>query len=147
MTKVVRRKNYVSGFGEKDPDAQAFLRSDPSPWNADGHSTVGFNAKFEDDAGTRDYAGYGVDGADDSEAFLRPSSVGDIDGVNANHGYLIDNDPSLPNNKLLAGGGPLSQKGGIGAGPPRHAPKNVGHAGQQNRDARGGIDKTGRGRR
>jgi hypothetical protein len=137
---TVRRKNYVSGFGEKDPDIHEFLSpSNTNPYEASA-SGVGYNSTKDDERGfERGALGF----THDDRSFRSPSWTGDVDNVNANHGYLIDNDPSLPSNKLVAGGGPLSQKGGIGAGPSRHAPKNIGHAGQQNRDSRGGRDRAG----
>jgi hypothetical protein len=108
----------IKGFGDQDPDIESFLRPDGAagtdPWKADGHSTVGYDAKFQDSDGfARGTLGF----TEDDPSFRSPSWTGDRDDVNANHGYLIDNDPSLPSNKLIAGGGALSQKGGIGAGP------------------------------
>jgi hypothetical protein len=121
------RKQINKGFYGFEDDSAEFLKpSNTDPYKASA-SGVGYNATKDDDRGyERGLGAY----ADDDLAFRKPSWTGDVDNVNANHGYLIDNDPSLPSGKLLAGGGALSQKGGIGAGPPRHAPKNVGHAGQ-----------------
>src|SRR6266513_140844 len=44
------KKNYVSGFGEKDPDAAEFLKPDRSPWDAEasGHQ---YTARYRDDSG------------------------------------------------------------------------------------------------
>lgn len=138
-------KKYRSGFGEQDPDINSFLAPETTDYYKHEASGVGYNSSKDDDQGfERGALGF----TDDDPAFRSPSNTGDFDSVNANHGYLIDNDPSLPSNKLLPGGGPLSQRGGVGAGPPSHRPKNVGHSGQQNRDARGGVDRAGhRGRR
>lgn len=138
-------KKYRSGFGEQDPDINSFLRPDENGGtNPYSHSPsdAGYNSRWSDSDGY-ERGEVGFKGSDDA-SFLKPSWTGDVDNVNANHGYLIDNDPSLPNGKLLNGGGPLSQKGGIGAGPPRHAPKNVGHSGQKNWDSRGGVNRGGR---
>ena len=68
------RKNLRAGkgYGVSKQD-ESFLDSDSNPWEASA-SGQGYNARFDDDAGDRNYAGHGVDGRDDSEAFLRPST-------------------------------------------------------------------------
>ncbi|MFY9837670.1 MAG: hypothetical protein WAK55_14630 [Xanthobacteraceae bacterium] len=142
---MTTRKQMIKGFGDQDPDIESFLRPDGNggtdPWKIEEHSTVGYNAAKSDNSGTRDWAGYGVDGAQDSEAFSRPSFQGDVDYVNQSQSYLIDSDPSLPSNKLVAGGGALSQRGGVGSGPATRRPKT---GPQANRDSRGGVSRQGR---
>jgi hypothetical protein len=127
-------------YGEKSDD-EAFLRpdnTDPYKASASGH---GYQARFDDDAGTRDLAGSGIDGSDDLGAFLSPSFQGDVDHIHERLNALIDNDPSLPNGGQLAGGGPLGHKHNVQPGRPRFAPKT---APVRNRESRGGVDRSGR---
>jgi hypothetical protein len=112
-----------------------------NPWDASA-SRHGRNKKFDDDAGTYNYAGHGVGGAGDNEAFLRASDTGpDIDAPHQRLSGLIDD--SQPYDPVLTGGAPLTRGKGIGPGSPRHAPKNLGPSSQKNWDSRGGRDRTG----
>jgi hypothetical protein len=116
-----------------------------NPWKASA-SGQGYHARYDDDAGTHNYAGHGVDGAGDNEAFLRASDTGpDIDAPHQRLSGLIDGQYDHPAGKLLGGGGPVSDNkyGGVGPGRPRFAQKNVGAAGQKNWDSKGGRDRTG----
>jgi hypothetical protein len=67
------RKQINRGFYGFQSDDADFLKPDGAagtdPWAADDHSTVGYNAKFDDAAGTKNYAGSGIDGADDLAEF------------------------------------------------------------------------------
>jgi hypothetical protein len=132
------------GFQGFKSDEEEFLKpSNTNPYEQSA-SGVGFNAKFDDDAGTKDWAGYGVDGANDTEAFARPSWTGDVDAPHQGLGGLVDDvDGMGSGNKLTGGGGPLTKDYGVADGKPRYAAKNVGAAGQKNRDSRGGRDRTG----
>jgi hypothetical protein len=135
-------------YGEKSDDEQFLTPDGPAgtdPYKADDYSSVGYNVRWDDDAGTRDYAGQGIDGVDDLKSFLAPSWTGDVDYAHQNLGRIIDGTDGMGSgNKLLGGGGPV--KGG-GPGKPRYAPKDVGTSGLTNRDSLGGVDRTGRGRR
>jgi hypothetical protein len=134
------------GAPNKDDSLEDFLKpsnTDPYQASASGH---GFNARFDDDAGTHNYAGHGVDGAGDNEAFLRASDTGpDIDAPHQRLSGLIDNQADLPAGRQLGGGGPVSDNkhGGVRPGRPRYAAKNVGAAGQKNWDSKGGRDCNG----
>jgi len=44
-------KKYVSGYGETDPDINQFLRPDNTDPYASNASGVGYNARWDDDAG------------------------------------------------------------------------------------------------
>jgi len=82
---MTKRFPVNRGFRGFVSDDESFLAPDDvagtDPWASDGHSTVGYDAKFDDGAGTRDYAGYGDGGATDNEAFLAPLWSGDTDYV------------------------------------------------------------------
>jgi hypothetical protein len=110
---------------------------------------VGYQgARRDDNAGTHNLAGHGVDGADDSAEFLRPSSGGiDYDAPHERLAGIIDGQYDQPAGKLLGGGGPVSDNkhGGVGPGRPRFAPKNLGSkASQHNYGSKGGVDRRGR---
>jgi len=138
------RKNYLSGFGEKDPDIDEFLKpSCTDPWDHKA-SGVGYNATKDDDGGTsgrRD--SFGLDDWRGNDPFMAgdASYQGDRDYVHQKLNALIDNDPSLPSGKLNAGGGPLGRTGGVGPGKPRYAPKT---GPRRDRDNIGGVSKQGR---
>jgi hypothetical protein len=139
------KKNYVEGFGEQAPDIKEFLRpSNTDPFQASA-SDVGYNSRWAagDDDGTRDYAGYGVDGADDCAAFVRPSWTGDRDYAHQEIYGIVDNQSDQPAGKILGGGGPVSDNkhGGVGDGDPRFAPKKHGPSTQINRESAGGVDR------
>ena len=71
------RKKMIEGWGDRDPDIQDFMSpSQTNPWAQDDHSTTGYAASRwdNDTAGDSNWAGMGVDGADGSEAFARPST-------------------------------------------------------------------------
>jgi hypothetical protein len=142
------KANWKKGFFGFETDDTDFLRVDgaagSNPYAADGHSSYGYDAKFDDVAGTRDLFGYGDDSkgqdwrasgevASDNAAFLRRSNLGDGDYAHQNLGSMIDDlDGMGSGNKLTGGGGPLRQDKGVGAGSPRHAPKNTPARAQSN---------------
>jgi len=138
------------GFYGFETDDEQFLKPDPNG-GTDPYKTksanVGYDSRWKsgDHAGTHD-RGYG-DGtwAADNEAFLAASWKGDVDAPHGELYGLIDGQEDLPADKRLTGGGPVSanKHGGVGKGPPKFAPKDVGHSGQINRDSRGGRDRTG----
>src|SRR5690242_320741 len=71
------KKQIEKGFhGFKTDDAE-FLKPDSNggmnPWDQGDYSDTGYNRRWNDSAGSRNYAGHGVDGANDTEAFCRPS--------------------------------------------------------------------------
>jgi hypothetical protein len=118
------KKNYVSGFGEKDPDAAAFLKPEnTNPFKMGDASGLGYNSKFDDDTGfERGALGF----TDDDKAFRRPSQSKTYghEGAHDRLANIIDSDESMGSgNKMTGGGGPLSQKRGVGSGPPRYRPK------------------------
>jgi hypothetical protein len=119
---MVRRKNYVSGFGEKDPDANAFLKPDnTNPFEASA-SGVGYHGnRFDDDTGYK--RGQQSMGGDEA-SFLKPSWTGDLPDVHDKLADIIDSDESMGSgNKITGGGGALSKGRGIGSGGPRFEPK------------------------
>lgn len=136
------------GFHGFSDDSEEFLKPSSTNPRQTSASGVGYQgSRWDDDAGTRDLAGYGVDGADDSAEFLRASSGGiDYDAPHQKLSGLIDGQYDHSAGKLLGGGGPVSDNkvGGVGRGGPTHAPKNVGAAGQKNWDSRGGVSRGGR---
>jgi hypothetical protein len=146
----MKRKNYVSGFGEKDPDIHEFLRPDNTdPWKA-GASGHGRNARYAQGDNAGDNGMHGDfstdDWRDDSRWFGHGvSDTGDTDRVHDELYALIDRQADQPSGPILGGGGPVSDNkhGGVGAGKPRFAPKNLGHAGQKNWDSVGGRDRSG----
>jgi hypothetical protein len=117
------------GFKGFVTDDEEWLRpSQTNPYEASA-SGVGYQgSRWDDDAGTHDYAGHGDDGATDAEAFLRPSSYGDADYAHQNLGRIPDDvDGMGSGNKLTGGGGPLTKDYGVADGKPRFAPKKPGH--------------------
>ena len=117
------RKNYVSGFGEKDPDAKSFLEVDRDPWDASA-SGQGYNSRWDDDTGVERGAEYGFSNTADDKAFLRPSSLGDYDVAHERLAGLIDD--SQPYDPRLTGGTGLTHGKGVGDGKPRYTPKAPG---------------------
>jgi hypothetical protein len=131
------RKQINRGFYGFETDDAEFLKPDGAagtdPYAADGHSTYGYDAKFDDNAGTRDYAGHGDDAfaqdwrtsgevASDNEAFCRRSDLGDGDIAHTNLGSLTDDvDGMGSGNKMTGGGGPLTKGKGVGDGKLRGA--------------------------
>jgi hypothetical protein len=99
------------GYGD-DPNNFDFLSpSNTNPFLDDGHSTVGYNARFDDAAGSSNYAGHGVDGAVDNEAFLSPSQARtdeSYENIHQNLYRLIDGQADQPSGPMLTGGGPVS---------------------------------------
>jgi hypothetical protein len=113
------KKNYVSGFGDQDPDAASFLKPDANggtdPFATSDYSDTGYNARFDDGSGHIRGANH-----DDSGRILRNKlpyeRTADVSDRLAG---IIDSDEGMGSgNKLLGGGGPVS-KGGA----PRFAPK------------------------
>jgi len=143
---MTKHKDYISGHGEKDPDAALWLKptcTDPYKHSA---SDVGYNARWDDDGGTsgkRD--SLGTDGWDDNSSFTpeAPSWQGDHDAPHQRLSALIDGQVDQPAGPLVGGGGPVSDNkhGGVGDGPPRYRSKAGNKV--QNRDSRGGVDRSG----
>jgi hypothetical protein len=110
------KKQINKGFYGFESDDAEFLRPDGAagtdPFKADGHSTVGYNARFDDVAGTRDYEGYGdYRGERDEEAFLRPSTNRPHESDASIHedlADLIDGQRDQPTGPITGGGGPVS---------------------------------------
>jgi len=135
------RKNYVSGFGEKDPDAAQFLKPSNTNQYEASASGVGYNARWDDDAGTSgNNNDFGTDGWQDNSNYMRSAAswTGDADDVHQKLTALIDGQYDQPAGKLLGGGGPVSDNkhGGVGPGKPRFAPKGPGPL---NNQRRGGV--------
>jgi hypothetical protein len=139
------RKSINRGFYGFETDDAEFLKPDNTDvFATDGFSQHGYNKKFDDVAGDTNYSGAGDDSfkqdwrasgevASDNAAFLKPSSVGDADYAHTNLGTMVDDlDGMGSGSPILGGGGPLRQDKGIGAGSPRHAPKNTPARAQSN---------------
>jgi hypothetical protein len=146
MSKLPRK--YKTGYGEVDPDIDQFLKPDNTdPYKASA-SGVGYNARYDDDAGTSGKNNnYGVDSWGDNSDYIG-GWHGDVDQPHQSLSGLIDGQEDQPAGPLLGGGGPVSDNkvGGVGPGRPRFAPKPPGR--QINRDSLGGVNRAGtRGRR
>jgi hypothetical protein len=116
------KKNYVSGFGDKDPDAAAFLRPERDPWEASA-SGIGYSARYDDDTGHVRGANW-----DDSDDHGLVNRLPDErrDDAHEGLGSLIDDDTGMGSgNKMTGGGGPLTKGRGVGDGKPRYAPKRL----------------------
>jgi hypothetical protein len=128
----VRGRRYVADYlreRRKEKDAQ--LGAAFKKHYAEQGTRAG--ARWDDNAGTHDVAGYGIDRSQDYEAFARPSTFQE------NLTKLLDDQDDLPAGKLLGGGGLVSANkvGGVGPGPAKRT--NTGGAElQNNRDARRG---------
>jgi hypothetical protein len=123
------RKNYVSGFGEQDPDAAAFLKPDNTdPINMGDASGHGYNARWDDDSGARRGAEYGFSNSVGDKSFLSPSQTQTYDAPeNERFADLIDSAEGMGSgNALTGGGGPLTQRYGIGSGKRRYPAKGPG---------------------
>jgi hypothetical protein len=131
------------GFALCDDDMKFLTPDSNGGTDPFQHTPVGRDPRWDDSPGTRDLAGYGVDGADGNAAFLRPSSVGpDIDRAHQNLGSIVDSDDGMGSgNKLTGGGGPIPQSHDVGEGKPRFASKAGNKV--QNWDSKGGRDRTG----
>ena len=126
------RKNYISGFGDKDPGAADFLKpSSTNPYEAEP-SRNQYNARWDDETGAeRGQQSRGGSqawesrGADDSD-FLRPSQTRTDhgDGRDSVRDIYSDVMP-VPTEAgdMLGGSGPVREVGG-GSGPPRFKPKS-----------------------
>jgi hypothetical protein len=134
--------------GDRDPDIETFMKpSQTNPWAADEHSTVGYNAKFSDAAGSHDVSGSGIDRSEDYDAFARPSTTNyDIDYPHQGLSRLIDDQADMGSgSKLLGGGGDVSknQVGGVGYDRPRSPNKLSTRAIHKNPESLGGINRQG----
>ncbi len=124
------KKNYVSGFGEKDPDAAEFLKANTDPWKASASGEGYQGRRWDDDTGYRrgEQSRGGSQAwesrAADEAAFLRPSqSETDWDAPHEKLSVLIDGQKDFGSgNKLTGGGGPVSDNkvGGVGPGKVRY---------------------------
>ena len=118
------KKNYVSGFGEKDDEAASFLKPDnTNPWEASPSGESYAGRRWDDSKGYK--RGEQSMGGDKS-SFLRPSqSQTDWDSPHERLSVLIDGQVDQPAGKHLGGGGPVSDNkvGGVGPGKVRYKPK------------------------
>ncbi len=127
------KKNYVSGFGEKDDEAASFLKPDnTNPWEASPSGESYAGRRWDDskgyERGEQSRAGDQAwqSRAADEAAFLRPSqSQTDWDSPHERLSRLIDGQVDQPAGKHLGGGGPVSDNkvGGVGPGKVRYKPK------------------------
>jgi hypothetical protein len=117
------KKNYISGFGDKDPGAADFLKpTNTNPWQteASGHQYNG--ERWNDDRG---YERGAQSMGGDEDSFLRPSQTetdhGDRDSVQSIYRDVMDH--AGPGGPMLTGSALVRQVGG-GSGPPRFKPKS-----------------------
>jgi hypothetical protein len=97
-------KKTLHKGGNVTKDDEAFLTSNTNPWetSASGH---GYNAKFSDDTGFEAGAIHGDSDTHGLVNRLPDEATAAIDNVYR----VIDDQVDLPADKMLTGGGPVSQ--------------------------------------